>query len=270
MASSTQFSIRGLMILTVAAALVASLVGPRIRHLGPEEQVRAGVSFLLLGVVIGEVLGASCLKRRWVERNAGPLIARTALGGEWRRWSVLIFAIGLSAATAYGTVFLASYVASAYCFGAMVLVGGFSTTASLFPSKKLRSKNLLLLGAVFGIASSISIGIHADNSVVVAASFFVIALGILAADLFLRLWWGTGPYATEAFQNGLVVWGQVLKPWPDLVLYEPSLDSGTVLIVNESTETGLRPFRIRVAAEDRADWERILCENGVSRVGGEG
>lgn len=249
------------MIVTVAVAIVAAVVTPRIRHLDPQEQVRTGISFLLLGVIIGEVLGASVLKRRRVERDGGPLIARTAIGGESRRWRVLIFAIGLSAAAAYGTVMLARYEAPVYCFGAMILPIGIAGAMPLFPREKLRLKKFL--GMILVVPLSISIAIFAGRGAGVSASFLVMGLWTIAAELFLRLWWGTGPYVTEAFQNGLVVWGQVLKPWSTLVSYEPSPESATVVIVNESTEAGLRPVRIRVAAEDRADWERIFAEHGV-------
>ncbi len=112
-----------------------------------------------------------------------------------------------------------------------------------------------------------SMNLSGYNLAFSAALFFVLTFGIVANMLYLWWWWGTGPFVTEIFQNGLVLLGEVFKPWSVLVSYEPSPDSPTVLIVNVSPEYGSRPIRIRVAAHDHADWERLLSENGVPLVG---
>ncbi len=217
MASSTQFSIRGLMAFTVAVAVIAASVAPLLRQLEPQHWPRAILYLSLLGSVVGAFAAGSCLRRRRVEKQAGKLLSRTEIGGTSLRWASLVAAVLLVAMAAGMVVLLAS----------------------------IDSIDVDLRAVEFVLRSFVAV--------------ISLSAALAAAGLFLHWWWGTGPLAAEAFENGLVVRGIVLVPWSKLVSYERA----TVFIVNASTRRGTRPVRIRVAVEDRVDWERILSENGV-------
>ncbi len=215
MASSTQFSIRGLMVIAVVVAIISAAVGPGIQHLEPQGQLRAALYLSLVGVVTGAVTAGMCARRRRIEKLAGRLLSHTSLGGAALRWTSLAATIPLAISAAYVVIALAPI-------------------------------DLVPYGLEFvGIVGLISF-----------------MLACTAAGLFLHWWWGTGFLAAEAFENGLVVRGLVLLPWSDLVSYERA----TLFLVNVSTRCGVRPVRFRVAVKDRADWERILAEHGVSRT----
>lgn len=218
MASSVQFTIRDLMAITVAVAIVTAATAPAFHHLDPNERPQAVLYLSLLGVAVVAITGKGCVLRRRVEKAAGPLISRTGIGGSAIRWASLIAAIPLSALAVYGTILLA--------------------TTDVFANK--------------------SAGIMTGCS--------TLCFGFTATGLCLHWWWGTGFVATEAFQNGLVVHGLALMPWSTLASYTPSPRRSTTLIVNRKTRRGLRPFRIRVAPQDRAEWERLLVEHGVALV----
>ncbi len=220
MASSTQFSIRGLMALTVAVAVIAASVAPVLRQLEPQHWPRAILYLSLLGSVVGAFAAGSCLRRRRVEKQAGRLLSRTEIGGTPLRWASLVAAVLLVAMAAGMVVLLASI-------------------------------------------DSIDVDLRAVE--VVLRSFVALmslSAASSAAGLFFYWWWGTGPLATEAFENGLVLHGLAFVPWSKVVSYERA----TLFIVNALTRRGTRRIRIRVAVEDRAEWERILSEKGVPPV----
>ena len=75
MASSTQFTIRGLMAITLAVAVVSALVAPLLRQLEPQQLPRASLYLSVLAVVTLAVAGGSCLRRRQVEKKGSSGIS---------------------------------------------------------------------------------------------------------------------------------------------------------------------------------------------------
>lgn len=215
MASSTQFSIRGLMAITVAVAIISAVVAPWIPDLKPQERPRAAVYLLCLAIPVSAVVGKSCILRRRIEKAAGALIARSAIRGDAMRWASFTATIPLSILAANGIMLLAK-------------------------------------SDLFG-----------DSLACWVTGCSTLFFGFAAAGLGLHCWWGTGYFVTEAFENGLVFRGLVFRPWSDLAFYEPSPHNPGVLIVNMLARRGLASIRIRVAAKDHAEWNRILAEHGV-------
>lgn len=125
MPSSTQFSIRGLMVITVVVATLSATLAPTIRQLDPPQRIRGALSLAVLGVVSGAVVGETCLRRRRVEKAAGRLLLRTEVGGAGFRWVSLGGAIPLAAIAIYIAVFIACIDPFEYGFMIVVILGLF-------------------------------------------------------------------------------------------------------------------------------------------------
>ena len=112
MPSSTQFSIRGLLIVTTAAAVILASTMPWFRQLGPQYQLRAVLYLLLLAGMMGAVACISILRRRSAEKLAGRLLSRTDIGSPSLRRASLVAAVFLSA-VACGVCLLLAFLDSA-------------------------------------------------------------------------------------------------------------------------------------------------------------
>lgn len=121
MASSTQFSIRSLMIVTVVVAIVSAILGPRIRRMEPEHQLLLAIFFGQVAIVVGLFVTIRFLQRSRVERTAGPLLWRTDSGEKDTRWAILVPAVGLATAAANGMMLVVSSGESVYSFGGLIL-----------------------------------------------------------------------------------------------------------------------------------------------------
>ena len=121
MASSTQFSIRSLMIVTVMVAVVSTILGPQIREMEPKAQLRLGVSFAQLTGLVAIFVAVRFLQRHRAERLAGPLIWRTDAGEKSTRWAILIPALALATAATLGMIRMLDSGESATSFEGLVL-----------------------------------------------------------------------------------------------------------------------------------------------------
>lgn len=121
MASSTQYSIRSVMIVTAAAAVVSAILGPPVRQMEPEHQLRLGLFFAAVAVVTGLFAVLRLLQRCGVERKAGPLLWQTDAGEKNTRWFILILAVVLATAAAKGMIVIFNAGESVWSFGGLML-----------------------------------------------------------------------------------------------------------------------------------------------------
>lgn len=121
MASSTQFSIRSLMITTVLVAVVSAVLGPRIRQLEPEHQVQLAFFVVHVTFVVVAYVLVRFFQRHRVERSAGPLLCRTDAGERDTRWYILLPAVALATAAMVGMMRTLGAGESVHSFGGIVL-----------------------------------------------------------------------------------------------------------------------------------------------------
>ncbi len=120
MSSSSQFSIRALMIVTVMVAVVSALVGPWIREMPPEVQFRLGGFFVCLAAVVACFVALRLGQRYRAEQLAGPRLWQTDAGEKAERWALLVPTLMWGTVAFMGIGILAAEPGVILCFRGLV------------------------------------------------------------------------------------------------------------------------------------------------------